>query len=809
MSAPSSECIPAALIPELVAPSPTIIWIELTSKCPFDCVFCSRKQERGNGMHMSFTLYESLIRQLHRPEMIRLNYSGESTHYPRLADAVRLARGTGAMTELVSALASASRDTLKGLVDNGLHRLSVSIHSMDSDQFRRIYRFGDIADTRDRLEWLNRYKAAGGRVFPEIDFAFVAMEGNLDQLLSIAEYARDLGVSHVSVHPVIRRSEIPIQFPAELDERGHLRTGFESRIHEEVDRVTAHVREVTITVARPESKSVAPHAALPNTMTTCEQNPWETVHVLADGAVVVCEVHDRHQIGNLRSQTLSEIWHGPEYQAFRREYVNQQNATCNACPWRNAVELKSNRQLLFRGWHPMHAEETNWSQSSAAIVIAPPSSAAAVVVAGVVPPLSENGVHNALTIRSGSAPPVRLVNATAGMLPFKAEVPLPHDAAAGPVVLRFETQHRFSPAEQGVGSDLRRLGFALTGLTIAYDESRRKHVRHLLKLLRQVESVKMLPGGFMWSVTESGFRTETGVSVFIPARDTPDLLNSVLRAAEAALARVGEPSEIVVFVSGVARPDSDAWADLRREFPGVTWIFREKPLHYGAAVEAGLRTVRYPWVYLLNSDMLLNPGAIETTLALRSPEIFAIGTRILMEDGSNTETNWTDLQYAGDDAAELIERDPSGLRSPRGCLYVGGGSGLFRRSLLRRFAARTRAYAPFYWEDVEWGALAWRYGYSCVFCPDSLATHGRRRTVARYFNDREVEAVFERNRLRFHLRNLTRLTELEERLLSLDRQDWSDLVQPRALLDTLWARTVAFSAPHREDVLFDRWKMSF
>jgi hypothetical protein len=58
---------------------------------------------------MSFALYESLIGQLRRPEVIRLNYSGESLHYPRLPDAIRLARRTGATTELVSALGSARR----------------------------------------------------------------------------------------------------------------------------------------------------------------------------------------------------------------------------------------------------------------------------------------------------------------------------------------------------------------------------------------------------------------------------------------------------------------------------------------------------------------------------------------------------------------------------------------------------------------------------------------------------------------------------------------------------------------------------
>ena len=120
------------LASSLVDCYPRVIWIELTSKCPFTCLFCSRQHERGSGMHMDFDVYRRLVSQLYRPEIIRLNYSGESMHYPQLTEAIRLARATGATTELVSALGSAARPAIEGLVDAGLHRLSVSIHSNGS-----------------------------------------------------------------------------------------------------------------------------------------------------------------------------------------------------------------------------------------------------------------------------------------------------------------------------------------------------------------------------------------------------------------------------------------------------------------------------------------------------------------------------------------------------------------------------------------------------------------------------------------------------------------------------------------------------
>src|ERR1041385_5825480 len=113
----------------LPAKTPRILWVELTSKCPFDCVFCSRKTRRGSGEHMPYAVFESLVRQVEDPRTFLLNYSGESTVYPDLISAIRLARSTGAAVELVSALACATEPLLFDLSRSGLTRLTVSLHA--------------------------------------------------------------------------------------------------------------------------------------------------------------------------------------------------------------------------------------------------------------------------------------------------------------------------------------------------------------------------------------------------------------------------------------------------------------------------------------------------------------------------------------------------------------------------------------------------------------------------------------------------------------------------------------------------------
>src|SRR6478735_2046254 len=104
------------------ARTPRILWVELTSKCPFDCIFCSRQLRRGAGEHLPFAVYTSLIEALVDPRKLMLNYSGESTVYPDLIPAIQRARSTGASVELVSALATAPESMLGPLSQSGLNR---------------------------------------------------------------------------------------------------------------------------------------------------------------------------------------------------------------------------------------------------------------------------------------------------------------------------------------------------------------------------------------------------------------------------------------------------------------------------------------------------------------------------------------------------------------------------------------------------------------------------------------------------------------------------------------------------------------
>lgn len=242
-----------------------------------------------------------------------------------------------------------------------------------------------------------------------------------------------------------------------------------------------------------------------------------------------------------------------------------------------------------------------------------------------------------------------------------------------------------------------------------------------------------------------------GVSVVIPERGTPELLEQTLHALIVACSRLDEPFEIVVVVNGI---DQSKYSELEKMFAPVTWHYVKEPLGFSRAIGMGLDLIRHDWCYLLNSDMVLSPDALTHVLAYRRTEVFAVASQIFFPDmlRRREETGWTDF-HTDKGSIDIYDRTPENDKLVRAHLYAGGGSSLYRTRLLRRYTSEARDYSPFYWEDADWGVRAWTEGWQVLFCPESHAHHHHRSTIGKYYAAAEVDRIIRRNAILFDLRN--------------------------------------------------------
>ncbi|HET8548964.1 MAG TPA: SPASM domain-containing protein [Bryobacteraceae bacterium] len=787
------------------APTPRVLWIELTSKCPFDCVFCSRKLRRGAGQHLPFAVYEKLVAGLADVRTLVLNYSGESTYYPDLIPAIRVARDAGAWVELVSAFASATPEMTRELAASGLNRLTVSVHTMESAQFSEIYRYSSLAALKARLHELMSHPDR-----PAVDFGFVAMDSNLDQLGSVGTFAQTIGVADVLIFPVMRRDPIAAEFVTELNSSGEHRPDFRARLARAVDHARTREAGLRFTVCTPGFNGDTPQlGAVPKPypwplpegacIHSCDQNPFETAHVLSNGDVVPCEVLDRRVMGNLLTSTIDEIWTSDSYSEFRRQYRAGGIAECRTCAWKSAFvpgplagEIIGSRgrssQLLY-GWHEPANEEVIWSTQRAAAVLRPRRGSRFLHVSGMLPP-ARAAEPNALTIRCNGREIDTVENPWGETIPFGLNFAV--EGGADEWLLEFRTRFAFRPSEHGAGSDNRDLGFALM-LLASKPAPRVANAAAIAPLRRMIRFVDR--AGRMRKRRGARFgEPESGVSIIIPERDNPEHLAHCLTSVETAIHGINEGVEIIVAANGSPRVRYSHLSDRAR------WLFCDAPLGFSAAVGRGVRTARYGWVYLLNNDAELDAHALRAVLELRRADVFAVASQIFLRDATRfrEETNLTELRL--ENGVVTVHDVIPASASPVETFYAGGGASLFQRRLLLRLL--TDAYDPFYWEDVEWGWRSRKLGYRALFCPASIAHHTQRGTISRHFTPDDIELILERNRLLFQLRNMTESGSTEAVLDEVSRLppetvDW--FRRPRVLAGIAASRLWNLRAPLFDD----------
>jgi MoaA/NifB/PqqE/SkfB family radical SAM enzyme len=461
--------------PDLAASSmPRILWVELTSTCPNDCIFCTRRERFGAGRHMDYALYEKLIAELDAPDSILLSYFGESIYYPRLLEAISLAVKTGAATGLITTFPPIQSALLEGILQSGLDELSVSLHTMDPAQYGAIYGSGSLDGLKRRVEEFLVRKAALGVTKPRLDFCFVAMRDNLDQMRAVAEFARGAGARELTVHPVCGHGLPPARFERELS-GGRLTESF----REDLRRVLAEVRqaypEFAVNVSNPDAEPCPPlrespanfPAGLPDgaRIHSCYQSPFESVRVAAGGDVVACALLPEVPLGNLREQSLEAVWHGERFRELRRRFALDPHPACRQCNWkmaylphalrpRIAIAEGMSAQLL-RGWHDHEGTGLLWSRRNALAVLGNAGRFGHVAVEGILPH-GPGGAANSLRLVCNGVTIGEVRNETGALLPFDVRLRLPE--AWEQLYIEFTTAHLYRPSLHGSSPDSRDLG---------------------------------------------------------------------------------------------------------------------------------------------------------------------------------------------------------------------------------------------------------------------------------------------------------------------------------------------------------------
>lgn len=243
------------------------------------------------------------------------------------------------------------------------------------------------------------------------------------------------------------------------------------------------------------------------------------------------------------------------------------------------------------------------------------------------------------------------------------------------------------------------------------------------------------------------------VSILIPNWNGRELLAAYLGSVVTAAEYYQKSFDVEVEILLIDDASTDQSLDwLQSEYgenPLVQVIELEKNHGFLLAVNKGFSLARHPIVFLLNSDVSVEPDCIRPLAKhFLTGDVFAVcchANRMKSDrlDGGGKLGIFERGFWRVFRNYDVYPRERAELIS----FYGSGGYTAYDREKWRELGGFQACLSPNYWEDVEIGYRAWKRGWRVLYEPASIVHHLGSASMKKSKSRDDLDVVQERNRL--------------------------------------------------------------
>lgn len=283
------------------------IHIPVTDRCNLACPMCPRMSEHFAATHdMAEGVFDALLEEVAKVPCVMIMALGEPLLYPGIIDIVERCRqrlpvaGEVGMTTNATLL---DRATARALLKAGLGFIYCSVDGATKATYEQIRKGAHFETTCENIQGFVELRNADANPC-RVMMNFVIMDGNVHEIPALVRLAAHLGVEHVTFSH---------QHGTHSDELNHFGgTRLADLFHE----------------AQRAARQCGIHINLPRVQRSDQERCFCTERVLTspDGGVYPCPMlqpgYNSNGIikcfGNVREQSLRDIWESEAYRTFRR-----------------------------------------------------------------------------------------------------------------------------------------------------------------------------------------------------------------------------------------------------------------------------------------------------------------------------------------------------------------------------------------------------------------------------------------------------------------------------------------------------------
>lgn len=288
---------------------PRYINFEITNICNFACPMCPDslipKENRGS---MSLDLFKKIMAEIDRYGSLNLHFvkMGEAFLHPEVSEFFRVIRRAKNRHRVmwVTNGSPLNPENIQWLIDYEIDELNISIESLNPETFTRARGY-DLKELLDKISLLQKIKRTARSRFPIISVNTVISKDNLAELSAMRDYFKSRGIRQTT--------------------QKYNRTFTNADLGAEnwtLDRTNAS----------------SPHRY------PCA-HVFTNIAVNYDGTASLCcaDWNYAYIVGDLKRQTISEIWNSERYRDIRRAQLNGKYGdppVCADCPnWQSHPDI--------------------------------------------------------------------------------------------------------------------------------------------------------------------------------------------------------------------------------------------------------------------------------------------------------------------------------------------------------------------------------------------------------------------------------------------------------------------------------------
>lgn len=241
------------------------------------------------------------------------------------------------------------------------------------------------------------------------------------------------------------------------------------------------------------------------------------------------------------------------------------------------------------------------------------------------------------------------------------------------------------------------------------------------------------------------------ITVVIPSFNAEHLLRRNLPGVLRAVERHGE-GEVVVVDDGSA---DGTLPMLRAEFPAVRTVSMPENVGFGRACMAGIRAAKGDIIYLLNTDVGVEPDCLGPLVeSIAEDDVFAVSSVNVLAGSPDAPSEVRHPRFRK--GFFMFYTHPPRGEPPYETFFAPGGYSAFRKDRFLEIGGFDPLFEPFYWEDVDVSYGALKRGWRILVDPRSRVRHEHGQSVIDSMWGRaRVRASLRRNRFLFAWKNVT------------------------------------------------------